>query len=404
VSLIPDPSTPVLILGTGQLFPYGGLGMIRSLGRLGVPVYTIQDDPWSPEVRSRYIAGRLDPVIQTLHMEQWVDRLLRAASKIGGRPILIPTDDVGAVFVADNADSLGGGFRFPQQPEGLVRSLASKREMYFLCEKFDIPAPESVFPRSRADVLEFLEGCTFPVVVKAIDPSIVRSAARPWVDIARSPQELLDAYDQAETPGGSNVMLQEYIPGGSESVWMFNGYFDERSDCLIGFTGKKLRQHPPGRGVTSLGVCEANGAVEQTTREFMKALGYRGILDLGFRFDARDGRYKLLDVNPRIGATFRLFVGTRGLDVARALYLDLTGQAVPPEVPALGRRWMVENFDLLTSYRLYREGALGFSDWWRSLKGVQETAWFSLDDPVPFCLMAWRSAVKLVRRALPRSP
>jgi len=50
---------------------------------------------------------------------------------------------------------------------------------------------------------------------------------------------------------------------------------------------------------------------------------------VGYRFDARDGKYKLLDVNPRIGSTFRLFAAQNGLDVARALYLDVTAQPVP---------------------------------------------------------------------------
>ena len=58
----------------------------------------------------------------------------------------------------------------------------------------------------------------------------------------------------------------------------------------------------------------------------MKAIGYQGILDIGYRYDRRDGQYKVLDVNPRIGCTFRLFAATNGMDVARALYLDMTGQ------------------------------------------------------------------------------
>src|SRR5437660_1734734 len=125
-------------------------------------------------------------------------------------------------------------------------------------------------------------------------------------------------------------MLQEFIPGGPETSWMFNGYFNPSSDCLIGFTGYKIRQFPPYVGATSLGIYQRNKQVNQVTREFMKAVGYQGILDIGYRYDARDGRYKVMVVNPRIGATFRLFVVENGMDVARALYFDLTGQAVEP--------------------------------------------------------------------------
>jgi D-aspartate ligase len=61
-----------------------------------------------------------------------------------------------------------------------------------------------------------------------------------------------------------------------------------------------------------------------------KEVRYQGIIDVDFRFGERDGRFKLLDVNPWIGSSsFRLFVADNGLDAPRALYLDLTSQAVP---------------------------------------------------------------------------
>ncbi|MDP2736014.1 MAG: hypothetical protein Q8P12_07465 [bacterium] len=71
---------------------------------------------------------------------------------------------------------------------------------------------------------------------------------------------------------------------------------------------------------------------------FAKAIGYRGVLDIGFRFDHRDGLHKLLDVNPRIGSLFRLFTSDNGMDVVRALYLDLTVQPVIAGQALGGRR------------------------------------------------------------------
>jgi predicted ATP-grasp superfamily ATP-dependent carboligase len=188
----------------------------------------------------------------------------------------------------------------------------------------------------------------------------------------------------------SNVMLQEYVPGTPETVWMFNGYFDESSDCRVGFTGKKIRQSPPYTGATTLGVCLPNATVQETTERFMKSIGYRGILDIGYRFDERDGQYKLLDVNPRIGGTFRLFVGDNGLDVLRALHLDMTGADVPATHPQNGRRWIVEPLDVTSSIVYRRRGDIRLGSWLRSFRGVREGAWFALDDPLPF-LALWPS-------------
>src|SRR5216683_4807846 len=138
--------------------------------------------------------------------------------------------------------------------------------------------------------------------------------------------------ESGREPGGQPLLVgpvrarRQTLP---DTGWIFNGYFNRKSECLIGFTGKKIRQCPVHTGSTSLGICLANEEVENTTKRFMKSIGYRGILDIGYRYDARDGTFKVLDVNPRIGATFRLFVDANGMDVVRALYLDLTEQPVP---------------------------------------------------------------------------
>jgi predicted ATP-grasp superfamily ATP-dependent carboligase len=120
----------------------------------------------------------------------------------------------------------------------------------------------------------------------------------------------------------------------------------------------------------------------------MYKIGYRGILDIGYRLDPRDGLYKVLDINPRVGQAFRLFVAENGMDVVRALYLDLTGQKLFPVTPIEGRRWIIEDYDFIfSSFDYYREGTLGIIEWLKSFKGIEEGAWFSWKDPVPFLRM-----------------
>jgi predicted ATP-grasp superfamily ATP-dependent carboligase len=129
----------------------------------------------------------------------------------------------------------------------------------------------------------------------------------------------------------------------------------------------------------------------------MKVLGYRGILDIGYRYDARDGQYKVLDINPRIGSTFRLFTAENGLDVARALYLDLTGQPVPESNVREGRKWLVEVEDFKSCVEYHRRRQLTLREWVRSFRGVEESAVFALDDMRPFWnrfFESWHNALK----------
>ena len=391
-----DTTRPIVILGLGPgVFHHGVLGIARSAGRLGIPVYRLGLERRAPAALSRYCRGwRSVPGNAT------DDQILGALHKLKrdiGRSILIAVDDAGCVFVEEHAGELERDFVFAHQPPGLAQALSSKREMYELCLEHDIPTPLSFFPESEHEALEHAEGTSFPIVVKCINAGDA-PASSPRVAIAQNREKLIEAYRLMESPSGQNVMLQEYVPGTPETVWMFNGYFDEQSECKVGFTGKKIRQSPPYTGATTLGVCLASPTVQEATVRLMKAVGYRGILDIGYRFDHRDDRYKLLDVNPRIGGTFRLFVGPDGMDALRALYIDLTGQEVPPTSLQEGRRWIVEPLDIASSITYARRGDLTMRNWARSLRGVREAAWFAADDPLPFLAMwTWLLVARLPR-------
>ena len=381
-----ETTTPVVILTASpraRRSPHGGIGIIRSLGRMGVPVYIVDSDPPGPASYSRYVRRRFVFDIDTNRPDEAVEYLKRIGGSMAYRPILVPTWDEASLMVSDFADVLREQYLFPDQPQGLARSLASKKEMYRLAREHGVPTPVAVFPSSISDVRGYAATATFPVMLKGISGNRLLEHAGQKMAIVEGPDDLFRLYEAMEDLDQPNLMLQEYIPGGDDTVWMFNGYFDSDSECLFGMTGRKLRQTPVYTGATSLGVCERNDVVDRMTRKWMNQLGYRGILDIGYRFDSRDGTYKVLDVNPRIGGTFRLFVARNGMDVARAQYLDLTGQRVPPSEPVEGRKWM-DDRDIQSSLQYRRDGRLGMRQWATSMIGVRESVYFARDDLVPF--------------------
>ena len=303
--------------------------------------------------------------------------------------------------MAEHTSALRSEFRFQYQDGSLVRSLCDKSQMQELARRSGVATPQSVHPRYKEEVERIFETANFPVMVKAIDPERVRARAGRTKFIIQSGRELLELYVRAGDTDEPNLLIQEFIPG---EDWMFNGYFDQHSRCVFGVTGKKIRRFPVNTGVTSLGVCLRNETVEKMTVDFMKAIGYHGILDIGYRYDLRDRQYKVFDVNPRVGCTFRLFTATNGMDVARALYLHLTGQPVAPARAAEGRKWIVEDFDLFSGLRCWRDHTLTLKDWVRSLRGIQESACFSFDDLLPFLLMPLADCGEWYRRMRRQNP
>jgi D-aspartate ligase len=362
----------------------GPLGVMRSLGKLGVHVYGLKHDARSAPSSSRYCAGTMAVGLdgRPWHDEsRTLDELVVAGERLGEGTILIPGSDEWAVFVASHSTELARWFRFPNVSLELIEELAAKDGLYRLATAHGLPTPRIVFPESREQAFSQAPGLQYPVMLKPIRsrPDVLQKA------VVNSAQELLEAYRwMEESPADPNVMFQEYIPGTDSDIWIFNGYFDADSRCLAAFTGVKLRQHPAKMGIASLGELRQNSAVIDATCDFMSAVGYRGIVDIGYRFDSRDGQYKVLDINPRLGGAFRMFVDERGTDVARAMYWDLTGQPVPAIAPRNGRRWINETADLVASTHYHRLDGLTLTDWLRSLRSVREGATWRLDDPLPF--------------------
>ncbi len=381
---IQNTTTPILVLNC----KLGALAIMRSLGSLGVRLYGVDENQKSPGFLSRYCRGKFLMHFEEQREQEYLEYVVRLSKRIGERAILIPTSDELSLFVAKHSNELYGNFIFPRNDPALVSDLISKEGMYHLARKHAVPTPNTIFPKEMNDVLAYVEEAKFPVMLKGIYGNRLQTRTNKKMVIVHTEKELVETYKELEEPGFPNLMIQEYIPGGDEQIYIFNGYFNEKSECLVGFTGHKIRQFPVHVGCASLGVCSRNQTVADMTIAFMRSIGYKGVLDIGYRLDPRDGLYKVLDINPRVGQAFRLFVAENGMDVVRSLYLDLTSQdSIHSTAPREGRRWVIEDFDVISSLHYHWEGTLGLRDWLRSFKGVEEGAWFSWKDPLPFLVM-----------------
>jgi D-aspartate ligase len=388
--------TPAVVLKFDpNVMHHGGLGVIRSLGRLGLPVYGVHEGPWAPAANSRYLRGRFFWQPNPDEVERVQAELVRLADRIGQPAVLIPTDDAGSIFLAEHGDGLREHFLFPAPPRDLPRRVAGKYSLHQLLQEAGMPSVRAAMPETLDEARAFAADAGFPLIAKLADPWTGHGRVRS-TSILASAAELDDIY-QTCAEAGVGLMLQEFIPDGPGQDWFFHGYCDASSTCRPAFTGVKERSYPAHAGLTCLGRSEPNDELRGQITGLLQRIGYQGILDLDIRFDPRDGQYKLLDFNPRIGAQFRLFRDAAGTDVATACYLDLTGQAIPESEQA-SRRFVVENYDPIAAFRYWRGGELDLRSWLASVRAVDEAAWFARDDLRPFgvmCLrMGWRVATR----------
>jgi predicted ATP-grasp superfamily ATP-dependent carboligase len=396
-----DTSVAALVLNFGA-YPLhqSSLGIIRSLGRARIPVFAVQQNPFIPSGASRYLTGKFLWRTDARDSGRFLEGMARIGKILDRPTILVPADDLSAILIAEHADELPSQFIFARPSATLPRTLANKRCLYELCHRLGIACPHTDFVYSRDELLDLATHIQFPVVVKVTEAWIRPKNIKSTV-IVSGRRELIDYYDhfwrQAPT---TTLMIQKMIPTDSSEDWFVHGYCDGRSNPVAVFTGVKLRSYPAFAGQTALGRSVRNDALREQAIKLFSAIGYSGIMDLDYRFDRRDGSYNLLDFNPRIGAQFRLFETQDGIDVVRALHLDLTGRGVKVGPQIDGRSFVLEIQDLLARLSYYRSGDRSVKDRSALPRGGTERAWWASDDPLPFFFMCLWMSCRAVSRVL----
>jgi predicted ATP-grasp superfamily ATP-dependent carboligase len=365
-----DTRVPAVLLRIDRNpFHHGTLGAVRSLGRAGVEVHVVADCEGSPVRRSRFVHATHSPPPPGSSTADIAAVLRRVAALISRPAVLVPMDDASALAVSRPSEELTAGFLLPRQPAALTERVADKAELAAVCESVGVPHPVTLVPRSAAQAAAAAGRLGLPLVAKWSRPWLIPAGTglRSTV-VVRSAQEARALYLRTEE-AGSRLLLQAFLPPGPDRDWFFHGYVDRAGVTHGGGSGRKHRAWPRGAGLTTVGHWTPNPRLQSLVERLTEVLGYRGIFDLDFRRDAAGDRYHLLDFNPRPGAQFRLFEDGSGLDVVRALHLDLTHRPLPAPAPLPGRAFVVENYAPLEALRPRPAG--------------RELAWHALDDPAP---------------------
>jgi D-aspartate ligase len=406
-----DTATDAVLLKLDRnVFHHGGLGVIRSLGRLGIRVHAMREDRFAPAGASRYARRTVSPMPDCAAPGDVLDQLDRLADRLPGPALLVTTDDAGAILLAEHGDKLRPRYLFPAPPADLPRRAAGKATLAEICRVAGVPHPATTVPVDAAEAAAFADLHGYPVVAKVNRPwSADKSVGLQSTTIVRGKDEMLALVEQARRATGdgpdTGLLLQEYLapaPAGTRQDWFFHGYFDASSKCLFGHTGTKERSFPVHAGLTTYGTWAPNERLRAEAVALLSGLGYQGIVDLDYRWDPRDDSYRLLDFNPRLGAQFRLFQDSAGIDAVRAMHLDLTGRGFTAGDPVPGRSLLVENYDPIAARILRQEGELSLRSWLASARAADEAAWFARDDLAPFFLAGartlWQAASNRLRR------
>jgi D-aspartate ligase len=359
---------------------YQGLGIVRSLGRMGVPVCVI-DDEHSISRYSRFTthAVRVPDLRQESSIIETLLRIGRSLDLQGW--VVYPTRDEIVAALSRNRETLSQTFRIPVPEWSTVRWMLDKRNTYELARKLSIPIPKTWSVLSE-DVLAQIDQ-SFPLVLKPAikEHFFYATKAKAWR--INSLAELLSMFRRAsQLTGAGEVLIQDMIPGDGRQQFSYCAFF-KGGKSIGSMVTRRRRQHPHdfGRASTFVETIDLP-ALEALSSRFLRAINYYGLVEVEFKLDPRDGQFKLLDVNPRTWGYHAL--GTHaGVDFPSLLYRDQLSSPIEPCRGRPGVSWIRLLTDIPTGVLDVAAGRLRFSDFWRSLRSYHIEAVFNSQDPVP---------------------
>jgi predicted ATP-grasp superfamily ATP-dependent carboligase len=312
-----------------------------------------------------------------------------------------PISDELALNLSLIKDDLPDDFCFVVGERDAMETLINKRRFYRVLEKNKIPHPVTYFPIDSSDAERIASEISYPVFIK---PSHVFSFHKAFGYekkgfLAKSRYELLKYYRLALS-SNVDVIFQDVIPGSPSAFCQLEGFYDRQHVPLILFARQALRIWPLDFGNTTL--CSSislSGLAEErkSIGEFLKKIGYNGMMSADFKRDPADGRFKLLDVNVRLWLHFWLPTEC-GVDIVFASYLDAVGERVEGSHEySIG----VKSVDFLSDFKsavgMIRLGKLGLPEYISSLMGKKVFAYYDHKDMRPFSRFYTNSALKLIK-------
>lgn len=360
---------------------YQGLGIVRSLGRQGVPVCVV-DDEHSLSRFSKY-ATNFVRVPDLRDERKTADVLLETGKRLGLRGwVLYPTRDETVAALSRYREELGQMFRVPTPDWSSVRWAWDKRNTYKLAQELGIPTPATYYPRDLKQLSE-LDGLRPPFALKPAikEHFIYATKAKAWC--ARSHEELRNLFEKASAlvPSGE-VMVQELIPGGGTQQFAYCAFF--RGGRAVGkMVARRRRQHPLQFGRASTYVETVDVPIlEELSERFLRAIDYYGLVEVEYKLDPRDSQYKLLDVNARTWG-YHSLGAQAGVDFSYMLYSDQVGLPVLECKAPPGVGWVRMTTDLPASCMALLAGEVDFKSYVRTLRSCSTEAVFSTEDPLP---------------------
>lgn len=248
-------------------------------------------------------------------------------AEIDKKLLLIGTNDLYVRLIIENAEVLKEHFVFNYITEPLMNDLLVKANFYKLCEEHGIETPKTYFYSCTSEV-PFLEEVTFPVIIKPSDG--VEYYKNPFtgqqkVYKVESMEGIQSVINEIKDSGyQEDLIIQDYIPGDDTFMWDSVFYVNSNGESELITLAQVVLQEPT---VTAIGnytsvITRYDEELMLKLKGFLEAINYVGYANFDLKYDERDGKYKVFEVNIRQGRS-SYYITACGHNMAKYFVDDL---------------------------------------------------------------------------------
>lgn len=274
---------------------------------------------------SKFIDFRETPEITD--ESKFVRILFDEADKHGDDEVLILmgcTDEY-AELIIDHREELKDKFIVPYIDSDLKNKLVEKESFYDVCEKYGLDYPKTYIYNKGDKTREF--DFKYPVIIKASDS--ISFFQNPFEGmnkayIAHSEEEFGNIMDEIYSHGYEKSMIvQDLIPGEDDHMRVLTCYSDRFGKVKMMCLGHVLLEEhtPKGIGNHAAIITEYDKELMEKYKKFLEDIGYVGFSNFDMKYDDRDNKYKVFEINLRQGRS-NYYVTSSGNNVAKYVVED----------------------------------------------------------------------------------
>jgi predicted ATP-grasp superfamily ATP-dependent carboligase len=286
------------------------LAVIRSLGRHGINVTGATDDSNDFPLYSRFCRKKILLRTPVANIEDRLDELLNIIKNNKFDVFLPVMSERSLLSLAKRKEEFEKYTRLILPSFDQLSILNNKATVSKLLAELGLPHPVTYFVDSDHTLNSIQENAVFPMVIK---PFWGEGAA--GIKIVTDPNELVETYNYIVKTFGPS-MIQEFVPGTKHTaVFLLN----KKSEVRRFFVHRAIREFPITGGPTCFLRSVKYEPIYECGLKLLNKVNFTGLASMEFIVDEKDGKPKIIDVNPRFYGPLQCAISA-GADFPFAVY------------------------------------------------------------------------------------